>query len=390
MKKLFVSNPKWHLRHLVPPCLLAVIALGAWLLLARDGAANAPPASSPPAALTVEAVRVSTASWPQQVQARGVIAAWDEISIVAEVAQAKVQTLHADVGDSVQAGQLLAQLDNAELLAQLTALQAQHTRAEGLWRQAQSNWERHQALDADAAPSQRELEALETNARIARAEADAAAAQLALQRLQLRRAEVRSPHPGVVSARNTTTGAIPAVGQELFRVLRDRRLEWRAELSTDQLGRIGAGQRATVHLPDGGVATGRVRQVSPVVDARSRLGTAYVDLDTGSQARAGMYAGGTLDIGRAEARVLPASAVLVRDGQTLVARLLSEAQTRRVSLVTVTLGRRQGPWVEILEPLQPGDEVVRAGAGLLGEGDAVRVLPSGNALPALVRQGGEK
>ena len=69
----------------------------------------------------------------------------------------------------------------------------------------------------------------------------AAEARLASKRLQLTYATVVAPDAGVVSARTATLGAVASVGQELFRLIRGNRLEWRAEVTASELARIRPG-----------------------------------------------------------------------------------------------------------------------------------------------------
>jgi multidrug efflux pump subunit AcrA (membrane-fusion protein) len=73
-----------------------------------------------------------------------------------------------------------------------------------------------------------------------------------------------------------------------------------------------------VTLPDGGTVRGTVRQVSPTLDPQSRIALAYVDLEPGPVARAGMYLPGRLQLGEGRSLAVPAASVVMRDGRTLV------------------------------------------------------------------------
>src|SRR5690606_25905749 len=117
---------------------------------------------------------------------------------------------------------------------------------------------------------------------------------LASKRLQLRYTDVIAPDDGVISARRATLGAVCEAGEELFRLIRKGRLEWRGELTAAQLASVAKGQLVELALPDGSAAAAEVRETAPSLDARSRLGLVYADLIPGSQARAGMYANGQI------------------------------------------------------------------------------------------------
>lgn len=353
---------------------LAVGAGAVWKV--RTAANTETLAAAPATTLTVNSTTVRRATWPRRLQASGTIAPREEIGIASEVGDVRIAKIHVDVGDSVAVGQILVHLDDATLKAEEAALVAELLRASAALRQARATLDRSQSLDAAAAISLHELEHHRVQVEMAEAEFARITATLELKRLQLRRTLVRAPHAGVVSSRTALAGSVVAMGQELFRVLRDNRMEWRAELTSAQLAQVKPRQPVALQLPDGSSVQGLVRQVAPTVGTQSRLGVAYADLEPGGGARAGMYATGSLAIGNAPALVIPASAVAVRDGHATVARLTQAGEVHRVAVVQVQVGRRQGAEVEVLGGLQLGDEVVLTGAGLLGEGDHVRLVTS--------------
>jgi RND family efflux transporter MFP subunit len=210
-----------------------------------------------------------------------------------------------------------------------------------------------------------------------------------LQSEQLRLAQtiVRAPDDGVISARTATIGSLAQPGQELFRLIRGSRLEWRAEVSAADLGKLRPGMAATLTTPQGERVEGRVRMVAPTVDPQTLNGLVYVDLPvvaSDNGLRAGMFAQGVFELGRVRAMSLPQSAVVLREGFSYVFLLDGAARDAqaRVSQVKVAVGQRQGDQIEILQGLQPGSRVVAAGAGFLADGDAVRVL----AAPTTVSQ----
>jgi RND family efflux transporter MFP subunit len=177
----------------------------------------------------------------------------------------------------------------------------------------------------------------------------------------------------VVSARSATLGAVSTGGQELLRLIRQGRLEWRGELSAAQLSQMTAGQRIALSLPDGRTATARVRQTAPSLDARTRLGLVYADVDSSGPARAGMYATGRVVLGQSTALVVPAASVVIRDGRSYVFATQAQGGSTKVVSRPVTIGRRQGADVEIVQGLAAGDSVCVQGAGFLADGDVVRV-----------------
>jgi RND family efflux transporter MFP subunit len=168
-------------------------------------------------------------------------------------------------------------------------------------------------------------------------------------------------------------------GQELFRLIRQGRLEWRAEVAAADLGRLQPGQAVRV-LPVGAEpVTGKVRRVAPTVDAATRNGLVWVDLPAGSGLRAGTFARGEFETGRSEAPTLPQTAVLLREGFSWVFVVGADNRVRQTK---VTTGRRSGDRIEIVSPLPAEARIVVSGGGFLADGDLVRVVAAGAAAPA--------
>jgi RND family efflux transporter MFP subunit len=196
----------------------------------------------------------------------------------------------------------------------------------------------------------------------------------------VRQTQVLAPDHGVISARSATVGAVLPAGQELFRLIRQGRLEWRAELPSSDLGAVRPGIAVRVLPASGGSIEGRVRRVAPTVDPATRNGLVYVDLPVPGSAKAGMFARGEFDVGRGSALTLPQSAVVLRDGFAYVFAVDAAGRVRQLKVDT---GRRVGERVEITGGLDAAARVVASGGGFLADGDTVRVLPA--AAPAAAR-----
>jgi RND family efflux transporter MFP subunit len=208
-------------------------------------------------------------------------------------------------------------------------------------------------------------------------------ALLEQQRLRLKYAQVVAPDSGIISARSATVGAVAGVGTELFRMIRQGRLEWRAEVIAAELPRIRPGVKAVVKAANGSSVTGTVRTVAPTVDAQSRVALVYVDLPPALAAnaplKAGMFASGQFVLGASQALTLPQQAIAVRDGFSYVFRLNPD---KRVSQVKVNTGRRLGERVEVVDGIGPDALVVTSGAGFLNDGDLVKNVPAPAAAAA--------
>ena len=189
--------------------------------------------------------------------------------------------------------------------------------------------------------------------------------------LKMSKTGVLAPDDGVISARSATVGSLTQPGQELFRLIRGGRLEWRAEVPSADLAKVSAGAVAILTAPGGETVRGKVRTVSPSVDPQTRNGLVYVDLPASKGIRAGMFARGEFELARSSALTLPQTAVVQREGFAYVFRMEGED---RVAQTKVNLGRRVGEQVEIVSGLAPAARVVAAGAGFLADGDVVKVV----------------
>ncbi|HVY66359.1 MAG TPA: efflux RND transporter periplasmic adaptor subunit [Gammaproteobacteria bacterium] len=353
--------------HLTGIWLAAAVMLSVALPLHAQNAATP--------AMTVTGVATRQEMWPDTVRATGAIEPWQEAVVSAQVGGQRVVEVLAEVGDSVRAGQVLARFDTATLRAEEAELAAAVQQAEASLAEAEANRERAMALKERNLMSGQDVTRMLTQADVARAQLAAAQARLASKRLQLKYTDIVAPDAGVVSARSATLGAVASVGQELFRLIRQGRLEWRGELTAQQLARVAIGSDVELALPNGERATARVRQLAPSMNSTSRLATVYADVPGGGSARAGMYAEGTLLLAKTEALVVPATSIVIRDGRNYVFVLPDQSASTRVVAQPVQTGRRMGDAVEIREGLAPGARVVQQGAGFLNDGDIVRVVP---------------
>jgi RND family efflux transporter MFP subunit len=367
-----------RLRRLSRPALAAAAAAlvmgGAGILVASRAADNGK-AAAPRPALTVTTARPETARLPVGLAANGNVAAWQDAVIGSESNGLRLADVKVNVGDVVRKGQVLAVFDAAPVEADLAQARATVQEAQANAAAARADAVRARALQSTGALSEQQITQYLTAERTAAARVASAKATLAQQQLRLKYAQVVAPDAGVISARSATVGAVAGVGTELFRLIRQGRLEWRAEVTAAELPRIKPGQKVVVKTAAGAGVAGRVRTVAPTVDAQSRVALVYVDLPPALSAsaplKAGMFASGEFALGDSAALTVPQQAVVVRDGFAYVFRLNTDS---RVSQLKVTTGRRLGDRVEVTGGLAPDVSVVTTGAGFLNDGDLVRVV----------------
>lgn len=362
--------------------LLVVGALAVYLALGRSKAA---PAAAPTTAahgdgqavLTVNAVQVQPVTWPQTVSASGGVFAWQESVISTELSGVRLLEVLAHVGDRVQRGQVLARFASDGLTAEVTRQEALVEEAQATLSEARANAQSARQLgDTSGVLSSQQITQYLTAEQVAQARLKAARAALALARIQLGQTEVRAPDSGVISTRLATLGTVSQGGAELFRLIRQGRLEWRAALVADLVGPIKSGQTAQLQLTNGNTIEGRVRLIGPTLDPANRNATVYVDLPANPDLRVGQFVHGVFELGSSPGLALDHSGVVSRDGHDYVFRINPD---QSVSQVLVTLGRRRGELVEITSGVKPDMRLVGQGAGFLADGDTVKVAATSSA-----------
>ncbi|BEP42047.1 efflux RND transporter periplasmic adaptor subunit [Variovorax sp. V15] len=334
----------------------------------KDGAA------SPRPALTVTVARPEATELMLTLAANGNVAAWQEAVVGSESNGLKLAEVRVNVGDTVKKGQVLAVFSPETVQADIAQARASLAEARATAADAAGNAARARTLQATGALSQQQINQYQTTEQTARARVEAAEAVLAAQQVRGRNTQVLAPDDGVISARTATVGSVVAAGTELFRLIRQGRLEWRAEVTSAELSRVSVGTTAFVVSASGAQVRGKVRSIAPTVDPQTRAALVYVDLPNVQQntgVKAGMFARGDFELGRSTAPTVPQAAVVPRDGFNNVFILKPD---NKVSQLKVQVGRRLNDRIEITSALPDGARIVVQGAGFLNDGDLVRVV----------------
>lgn len=367
MKTLNLNKPAILAAAASILCLLLVVSLAG-----RATAEDKKPAPAQPA-LTVTTGRPQPASLPLRLGANGNVAAWQEAIIGSESQGLRLAEVRVNVGDVVKKGQVLAVFAADTVNADVAQAKAALAEAQANAAAAAADAQRARALQSSGAFSQQQVMQYFTAERTASARVEAAKATLAQQQLRLKYTQVVAPDSGIISGRSATVGAVVGVGTELFRMIRQGRLEWRAEVTAAELSRVKPGTRVLVKAANGSEVTGKVRTVGPTIDPQTRNALVYVDLppalSSNAPIKAGMFASGQFELGESSAMTVPQQAIAVRDGFSYVFRLNPD---NRVTQVKVATGRRIGERVEIVSGIAQDTLLVVSGAGFLNDGDLVR------------------
>jgi len=346
---------------LIAPALNAIPAQAA---TAADGGAQRN-------AMAVSVTTAKSAALVRTLVATGSVYAWQEAVIGPEVGGYRVAAVNVDVGDKVKRGQELVRLSDELLVADVSSKRAAKLQAEAQLVTASSDRRRGDLVKDSGALSSSELEKLHNDELAAQARVQQANADLESAEVKLRYARVLSPDDGVITSRTVVVGQIAQAGNEMLRLLRNGRVEWRAEIPEGRLREVHVGQIVRVTMADGSQLTGRVRTVAPTVQSGTRTGLVYVDLPKPDGARPGMFARGEIEVSRGMAATLPLASVVVRDGYSYVFVVTGDQRVERRRVETG--GVREGR-VEIVTGLNAAERVVERGAGFLQDGDRITVV----------------
>ena len=354
----------------------AMMAMG--LSLAACGGEADKADAAAPSRQSVTAATVTATSLPRFVTASGSVSAWEEVPVGAETGGLVATGVFVDEGAYVRQGQPLVQLNDALLRAQLGQQQAAVAAAEANVARDEAALGRAQELRERGFLSQAGLDNALANERASKAGLDSARASLSEIRTRVNQATIRAPVAGLVASRSVTRGQIVQPGTELFRLVRDGRLELDAQIPETELRLVRPGMTAVVSSEQAGQTTGTVRIVTPEVDPQTRLGVARISL-TGRALRPGMFARAEIDVGAQPALTVPSQAIVYREGKPGVYVINRGDQVRFQSVET---GGRNGGALAITSGLTAGQRVVIQGAGFLGDGDLVRVVAARPAAAA--------
>ncbi len=353
------------------------VLVGVGIIAGRSNQSVADTAPAAKPALSVTVIQPAMLDIPMTLTANGSVAAWQEAIIGSEISDLRLIEVNVQVGENVKKGQVLAVFSDESVLADVAQSRAALAEAEANLADARVNAERAKQVSASGALSSQQVNQYLTGEKTANAKVQLAKAQLDSQLLRLKYTKVLAGDDGVISSRSATLGAVAAKGQELFRMIRQNRLEWRAEVTAAEMAQLKSGIAVSVEVPNVGSINGKIRSLAPTLDEKSRNGLVYVDLPEAARhgLRAGMFARGEFEIGSKAGLTVPQTALSLREGFSYVFKLGEQnGELAKVSQIKVQLGRRTGDSLEILSGLKPGDRLAASGASFLADGDTVQVV----------------
>lgn len=321
--------------------------------------------------LSVTVVQPRMEQWQQLLQVSGGIFPWQEAIVASEIGGLAVTSIVVDVGSVVKKGDELLQLSDASVKASVALQRANVARAKAGLALAKANGDRARSVKDSGALSEQQITQYVLQEESAQAEWLAAQASLTLEEVRLRQTRIVAADDGVIVARTASLGAVVQVGSELFRLVRQGRLEWRAEVTATQGMQLKPGQQARLTLSSGETLQAALRQIAPTQDATTRKGVAYFDIPKESPGRAGMFAQGEIQLGEERVMTVPLTSIVMSDGFAYIFELSGKD---RVIRRKVTLSQSQGDRMAIRSGLEDKAKVVVTGGAFLKDGDRVLVL----------------
>lgn len=351
--------------------LLGIAALVAYRMIAGSGDDDEKVSQVPLVSISVPGQESVT----RIANATGSLAARVDMPVGVVGEGGRVVAVHAQPGDWVGAGQILATIERSVQAQQLAQLAASVEVARADARLAQSNLDRARALVADGFVSKADIDQKTATRDAAAARVNVAIAQLNQMRAQVGRLDIRAPEAGLVLTRKIEPGQVVGGGSGvLFRIARGGEMELQAMLSEAELAQVRAGTMAKV-TPVGLTQSfeGRVWQVAPVIDESSRQGIARIALPYNPALRPGGFANVEIAMERVNAAVLPESAVQSDQKGSYVYIVGKDDKVERRD---VTTGAVTARGIAITRGLSGTERVVLYAGGFLTPGETVKTRPA--------------
>ncbi|WP_259672418.1 efflux RND transporter periplasmic adaptor subunit [Rhizobium sp. NLR12b] len=321
-------------------------------------------------ALTVSLTAPAQRDWPETVPASGWLKPWQEAVIASETSGLRITDVLVDVGSVVTKGQTLVRLSQESVLADLRKQEAAVATAKASLSMAEANADRARQLQPSGALSDEKIVEYLADEQTATASLASEEAALDSEKIKLAQTTIAAVDDGLITSRSADLGAVVSAGTELFRMVRQQRIEWQAEVSARYLPRISQGLSVQVNGPEGHAIEGKVRLVGPSVSTDTSRAIVYVTLPADTRPRTGLYVTGNIELQTSPALTVPETAIVFRDG---ISYVFTASEDQRVQRVRVETGRRNNGEVEIVSGIDRTSKVVTSGGAFLSDNDLVKI-----------------
>lgn len=320
--------------------------------------------SMPP--MPVEVAEVKMQGVSEKFEAVGTIEAIEEITVVSEI-NAAVVDLPFTEGSQIQQGELIAQLDDSQLSAEVI-------RAEAFYTQSLTTYNRVKIVVDQKAGTQQDLDDALASLKVAEANLKLAEARLAKTRIV-------APFSGMIGSRQVSVGSFLRTGDAITELANLNEIRINFSAPERFLSELSRGAEVVVYSPvyPGHEVKGKIIAIEPIIDSDTRTVRIVARVSNpGQKFRPGMSANVSVILSqRPEALTVPTEAVFANGNQSFV-YIVNPDST--VAPAPVTLGLQLSDVVEIINGLEPGMQIITAGHQKLFPG--AKVLPVNTQMPS--------
>jgi membrane fusion protein, multidrug efflux system len=353
---------------------------GLWSLLPAIALALATckPAEKPAVAVLrpVRTITVAKRETREPVVLTGHIQAQDEVALAFRIGGRMIERA-VNVGDRVEAGQVIAKLDPENEMNDQRSAQAALKAAQAKLNYARNHYDRQQQLLRNGHTTRARYDQAQKALQSAQAAVTNAKAQLQIAKDRVSYTTLRADGAGTVTARGAEPGEVVQAGQMIVRLARQGGLDAAFDVPAQVLRAAAPGSEISVRLADDPAvtATGRVREIAPQADPVTRTFEVKVALNQPPpEMRLGATVIGSVTAQSAPAIEIPASALTQFNRQPAV--WIVDPKNHTVFLRNIELARHDPEAVVVAQGLATGDIVVTAGVQALHPGEKVRLLGS--------------
>lgn len=336
---------------------------------------------------SVETITATQSDISQQIKSYGNIRAQEIIEVTPQVSN-RVTQINVDLGDTVQQGDVLAKIYDAQYRDQYEQAKSSLEQSRTSYVRDSLQFQRQKELYEKDLISGTEYEEAQAAFESSKAQFQSSRASLTESRENLNNTEITSPAYGVILSRNISEGDIASTGEIVFEIANLIGYQVRVYLPLEEWRNVAIGQPVDFRLSNESdiSSRGRVTQISPQLDPTTGLGEVVISLTKDSQSIfQGVLVEAIINVEtRNNAIVIPRSA-LIENVQTLIEPESNTIQLERNYSVFVVkddtlaiqneleLGIEEGDRIEILEGVEPGDQIVITGQNELSDSTKVRV-----------------
>ena len=369
-------------------------AIGARRAHQAAAAASAKPAETVIELSAADVVRVKRRELAEALPVSGTLRAVDSAQVKARVA-GELIGLKVREGDTVKAGQVIARVDPIEFHSRMRQAEEQADSARAQAEVAQRSYDNNRALVDQGFISRTALDTSQSNLNAALATHRAALAAVDVMRKSLDDTVLKSPINGQVSQRFAQSGERVGIDAKVIEVVDLSRIEVEATVAAADSVTVRVGQRATLQIEGGSAVDPKsgersvgatVVRVNPSAQAGSRSVLVYLELDRSTGFRQGLFAQGSIDVGRTDTLALPLTAVRT-DKPAPYVQLVTGGRIVHRQVEAGLRGQADGQTMVAVRGLDDGAVVVAGSVGTLRDRTAVRLAPvaATGGTPAAVR-----